>query len=160
MREGPGNLGLEERVAAEGAWHVQDLGQDQSGKPWPKERKGFRFSLFLLCLEERGGVAAGGWMADGRGVWRLERARMAVGFVREEKEEEGSSPQLLLAGTATEGLSELYGTSTKTPTRNRCNARASRELLGLVPGRTAPGPCRQCTVLARTSAGAGRTCTY
>lgn len=77
MREGPGNLGLEERVAAEGAWHVQDLGQDQSGKPWPKERKGFRFSLFLLCLEERGGVAAGGWlpgggwqMAEGCGDWR------------------------------------------------------------------------------------------
>lgn len=67
---------------------------------------------------------------------------MAVGFVREEQEEEGSSPQLLLAGTATEGLSELYGTSTKTPTRNRCNARARRELLVLVPGRTAPGPCR------------------
>lgn len=44
---------------------------------------------------------------------------MAVGFVREEKEEKGSSPQLLLAGTATEGLSELDGTSTKTPTRNR-----------------------------------------
>lgn len=59
MREGPGNLGLEERVAAEGAWHVQDLGQDQSGKHWPKGRKGFRFSLFLLCLKERGGVAAG-----------------------------------------------------------------------------------------------------
>lgn len=154
MREGPGNLGLGERVAAEGAWHVQDLGQDQSGKPWPKEREGFRFSLFLRCLKGAWrGVAAGGWMVQmaqsrwQRGVWRLERARMAVGFVREEKEEEGSSPQLLLYGTATEDLSEFYGTSTKTPTRNRCIARASRELLVLVPGRTAPGPCEQCTVL-------------
>lgn len=89
-----------------------------------------------------GGVDSAEQMAEG--VWRLERARMAVGFVREEKEK-GSPPQLLLSGTATEGLSELYGTSTKMPTRNRCNAHASRELLGLLPGRTAPGPGQRCT---------------
>lgn len=51
MREGPGNLGLEERVTAEGAWHVQDLARTNQVSLGRKNAKGFVFPFFLLCLQ-------------------------------------------------------------------------------------------------------------